>query len=89
MQTIRINISGRVQGVWFRASTKHKAQEFDITGWVKNEPDGMVTIEATGEQAALDQLVSWCHEGSTHARVEKVHVEIIEFKNYPTFDVIR
>jgi acylphosphatase len=73
-QTISITVSGMVQGVYFRQSTKEKALELGISGWVKNLPDGNVHIVATGTADQLDQLVQWCKQGPPHAKVTAVDV---------------
>jgi acylphosphatase len=73
-QTSSIIVSGKVQGVFYRQSTKEKARELGITGTVKNLPNGNVQIVATGTTAQLEQLVSWCKQGPARAVV--THVEI-------------
>lgn len=75
---ISIRVYGKVHGVFFRASTKEKAQELGITGFVQNKEDGTVYIEAEGDTAALKQLEQWAHEGPRMARVEKVEVKEME-----------
>lgn len=65
-------ISGRVQGVTFRASTRRKADELGIDGWVKNLPDGRVEAVFEGRERDVDKLVEWCHRGPRLANVEKV-----------------
>ena len=72
---IAIRVHGKVHGVFFRASTKEKAQELGLTGFVQNEEDGTVYIEAEGNPSALKQLEQWTHEGPRMAKVEKVVVE--------------
>ena len=74
-QTISITVSGMVQGVYYRQSTKEKALELGISGLVKNLPDGNVQILATGTADQLDQLVQWCKQGPPHAKVTGVQVE--------------
>ena len=74
-QTISITVSGMVQGVYFRQSTREKALELGISGFVRNLPDGNVHILATGTADQLDQLVQWCKQGPTHAKVKAVNVE--------------
>ncbi|MBI1294065.1 acylphosphatase [bacterium] len=69
-----ILVRGRVQGVGFRAGTRHKAASLGLIGWVHNLPDGDVEIVACGAPAALDQLVSWCRQGPPAARVSNVDV---------------
>ena len=65
-------ISGRVQGVFFRAATQRAAMDFNITGWVRNIADGRVEAVFEGEDENVDKMLAWCHEGPPAARVEKV-----------------
>ncbi len=81
----RIQVFGKVQGVFFRASTKEKAERLELTGWVKNESDGSVLIEVTGEQENVDELEKWCSTGPMYAkvnRVESVDIEYVEFVGF-------
>ena len=71
---VHIVVRGRVQGVFFRASTLERAQELGLRGWVRNRPDGAVEIVAEGDEAAVASLVDWCHHGPPSARVESVDV---------------
>lgn len=65
-------IEGRVQGVFFRASTRREARRLGVVGWVKNLPDGRVEAVVQGEPDAVDALVQWCHHGTSMARVDTV-----------------
>jgi len=65
-------IEGRVQGVWFRESTRREAEPLGVTGYAKNMPDGSVQILACGEPGALDHLAEWLKQGPPMARVEEV-----------------
>ncbi|MGD8859186.1 MAG: acylphosphatase [Myxococcales bacterium] len=69
---IHLVVRGRVQGVYFRASTQREARQLGLTGWVKNRPDGAVEIVAEGEEDQVKDLLSWAQAGPTTARVEKV-----------------
>ncbi len=69
---VRLTIRGRVQGVFYRASTRRRATELGLVGWVRNLPDGGVEAVAEGPRAALDALVAWCHDGPRSARVDGV-----------------
>ena len=71
---VHIVVKGRVQGVFFRASTLERAQELGLRGWVRNRPDGAVEIVAEGSEAAVAGLIEWCHHGPPSARVESVDV---------------
>ena len=64
--------------MFFRASTRQKAQELGLTGWVRNEPDGSVLAEAEGTAEALQTFIEWCKEGPTHANVNHVNLEWID-----------
>jgi acylphosphatase len=72
---VRVYVSGKVQGVFFRDSTRERAERLGVSGWVRNLPDGRVEAVFEGEAGAVDELVRWCHEGPPHARVEGVEVE--------------
>jgi len=75
MDTIRAHliIEGRVQGVFFRDSTRREAIELGLCGWVKNRFDGSVEVVAEGPREKVETLVAWCHHGPPIARVTRVH----------------
>ena len=68
----RYIVTGRVQGVWFRGSTRGEAQRLGITGHAVNRPDGSVEVVACGSEAALDALGEWLWSGPDMARVDSV-----------------
>ena len=68
-------MTGRVQGVCFRASTVDEARDHGLTGWVRNLPDGAVELEAQGDDASVAALLAWCAHGPPAARVTGVAVE--------------
>ena len=70
----RIRVKGRVQGVFFRVSTKEIADSLGIKGWVKNEPDRTVLIEAEGNSEEMREFIQWCHAGPPMSKVEAVEV---------------
>jgi acylphosphatase len=84
-----LHVHGRVQGVFFRQSTRTEAQRLGLTGYARNNPDGTVTIEAEGPAEALNELEAWCHQGPVAARVDKVEVQTGEVQGYQTFEVRR
>lgn len=84
-----IRVTGKVQGVYYRASAAEEARKLGITGFVRNEPDGSVYLEAEGEEQALQQLIAWCHQGPPRARVDKVLVEEKELLNFTNFEIRR
>ena len=83
-------ISGRVQGVFFRAETRAAAMGFKVTGWVRNKRDGRVEAIAEGPSDAVNRLVKWCHGGSPMARVDGVDVTWQSFTGeFGTFEIRR
>jgi acylphosphatase len=66
-----------VQGVWFRASTRERAEQLGLVGWVRNRADGSVELEAEGAAAAVEAILAWCRGGPPGARVDAVDVEPI------------
>jgi len=70
----RVWVSGRVQGVAFRAATRREARAAGVAGFARNLADGRVEAVFEGEPAAVATLVAWCREGPSHARVERVEV---------------
>lgn len=80
MVRVRLRIEGRVQGVFFRASTIEKATGLGLRGWVRNCPDGSVEAVAEGTRKEIDELVSWCGHGPPGARVQRVDLEWEEFQ---------
>ncbi len=72
MKTLQIEIFGRVQGVWFRASAKKQADILNLHGFVMNRPDGSVYIEVSGPKQKIDVFVAWCRQGPPAAEVTKV-----------------
>ena len=74
----RVSVRGRVQGVWFRASTAERASALGLRGSAENRPDGSVLVHAAGPAEALARLIEWLHQGPPMARVDAVEVEVIE-----------
>lgn len=89
MKHININVTGKVQGVFFRASTKAVADQMGVSGKVRNEKDGSVSIEAEANNAILDMFVEWCHEGPEKSKVESVEVTEAPLQNYTNFVVVK
>jgi acylphosphatase len=86
MNAVRFLVSGKVQGVWFRASACEKALSLQLRGYARNLVDGRVEVVAQGQQAALDALESWLQRGPPLARVSAVHREaladLVEFDGF-------
>jgi acylphosphatase len=86
-KTIHCHVSGRVQGVFFRAHTREQAQLFGVTGWVRNLPDGRVEVMASGEEAQIQHLQAWLKRGPAHAQVLRLEVEELEYQPFDDFSV--
>jgi acylphosphatase len=82
-----VKITGNVQGVGFRANAKKQAELLDLAGFVQNQADGSVLIEAEGDESALQALLEWCRQGSQAATVNKVDYQEIKVQNYQGFSV--
>jgi acylphosphatase len=71
---VHVIISGRVQGVWYRAHTKKKAEALGVTGWVKNTVDGNVEAVFEGNESTLHEMITWCRVGPPFAQVADVKI---------------
>lgn len=80
-------VTGRVQGVTFRAATAQEARRAGVRGWVRNEPDGSVAVHAEGPAAAVEALVAWCASGPALARVHDVRRSAGTVEGCGSFDV--
>jgi len=86
---IDIRITGKVQGVSFRATTKAVADQMGIRGMIRNEKDGTLYMEAEGDDILLEVFVEWCNEGPDRAKIENVEITSGELKNYQNFEIIK
>ena len=86
-KTVLINVSGRVQGVFYRQSTREKAVALNITGKIKNLPDENVEIIATGNKEQLEKLVDWCRQGPPKAQVRNLIVKEIDVQHFDIFSI--
>jgi acylphosphatase len=76
----RVIIHGWVQGVYFRAFTRDKAQSLGLAGWVRNRPDGTVEAYFEGDKEEVEEMVAWCYRGSPPSRVDEVETTYGSFK---------
>ncbi|OGT35596.1 MAG: acylphosphatase [Gammaproteobacteria bacterium RIFCSPHIGHO2_12_FULL_37_14] len=81
-------VSGKVQGVWFRASAKEQADLLGITGWVRNLPDNRVEVLACGDKEKLAILQKWLHVGPKLAHIVHLAIEELPYKEYRGFEVL-
>lgn len=87
MITRRIQVFGKVQGVFFRATTKTMADDLGLKGWVRNETDGSVLIEVEGQETNVDKMVEWCEEGPAFAKVNDVILSEAEEVAFESFEI--
>lgn len=85
----KIKVFGKVQGVYYRQSTMEKSLELGVKGFVRNEPDGSVYIEAEGSEEQINKLIDWCNTGPPLASVLEIQVSEGELKKYSCFEIRR
>ncbi len=84
---LKVKITGKVQGVWYRSSLQKEAQELSITGFVRNEEEGSVYAELEGDELLLKRLVDWCWKGPQMANVQQVFVEEGPLSDFSSFEI--
>ena len=82
-----VSVTGRVQGVFFRAWTRDQAIELGVTGWVRNCPDGRVDLHIEGEGAPVEQLIARLRRGPSGAKVDDVHLWEVDLFDFEDFEV--
>jgi acylphosphatase len=83
----RVVVHGSVQGVFFRDTTRRMAHQRGLAGWVRNNPDGSVEAVFEGDEAAIDRLVAFAHDGPRGARVERVEIFDEESEGLSGFEI--
>ena len=86
-EAVRATIQGRVQGVGFRYSARSEALRVGVCGFVRNEPDGSVYVEAEGEMTAVEAMLVWLRKGPPGSNVTRVDVRRTSPKEFRTFTV--
>ncbi|MGZ8095036.1 MAG: acylphosphatase [Methylosarcina sp.] len=90
MRKVKILVSGRVQGVYFRLFTQNKAKHFAVNGSVRNLPDGRVEIIAEAENIVIEKFIQWCRKGPVTARVDRIDIVELESEDALTsFDILQ
>jgi acylphosphatase len=82
-----VRVTGRVQGVFFRAWTAEQARELGIAGWVRNCPDGSVEAHLTGDELAVTRMIERLREGPPHAIVERLDVDDVPPEHGERFEI--
>lgn len=89
LQTVSIIVKGRVQGVFYRQSTKEMAQKLSISGQIKNLPDGNVEVIATGTNEQLEKLIEWCRIGPPRSNVTEISRKELPLHEFTNFSIVR
>jgi acylphosphatase len=89
LKHFKIIVSGKVQGVFYRAFAKEKADELGVKGFVRNEPNGDVYLEAEAEEDMLYKFIKWCNMGPSRATVERIEALPGELVGFSSFDIKR
>lgn len=89
MKHYNITVSGKVQGVFYRQSTVERANQLGLNGFVRNETNGNVYIEAEGNEDALHKLADWCRKGPPRAEVSDLKISEGELKGFTSFELTR
>ncbi|MDP4285628.1 MAG: acylphosphatase [Bacteroidota bacterium] len=88
MKTVHLYITGKVQGVFFRAKAKEVAYKYEITGWIKNTANGKVEAMIYGQANKVDEFIEWCRIGPERAKVEEVIISNLPEIKFDDFEVI-
>ncbi len=89
MKSVHIEISGKVQGVFFRATAQKVARFHNITGWIKNTYNNKVETLITGEDEDVEKFISWCKRGPEKSKVENVIIANVELQSFNGFEIRR
>ena len=89
LKHFKIIVSGNVQGVFYRASAKDKANELGVKGFVRNEPNGDVYLEVEAEEDILYKFIKWCNLGPTRAKVDRMEAIPGEVVGFTSFEIKR
>jgi len=89
IKNYQIQVIGKVQGVWFRKYTFDEAVKLNIMGYVRNEQNGAVYVEAEGEESDLNKLLRFLEQGSPMSKVESVNYELAAVQHYTEFKISR
>jgi acylphosphatase len=88
LSQFEIIISGRVQGVGFRAAARRQARSLQLKGWVENLADGSVRVVVSGDMENCSKFISWSREGSGYSWVERVDIHEMKPEHLPPFEII-
>ena len=80
MARLRVFVSGKVQGVYYRQNTMETAKKYGVTGWVRNLPDSRVEAVFEGDSINVDKVIEWCKEGPPRAEVQGIEIKSEDYK---------
>ena len=89
MKTLRIFISGIVQGVFFRAFVREQAENLGLKGYVRNLDDGRVEVVVEGYENDVNRMVEVCKKGPPHSKVRNIEIERMEHQGFEEFKILR
>lgn len=89
MKAVELLVSGRVQGVYFRASTRDEASKRGLTGWCMNNADGSVSAFVQGEAKLVDEMIEWCRKGPMMANVINLNIKEVPLEDLSSFEIRR
>jgi len=89
MKHLNIRVTGKVQGVYYRLSTKAVADQLGVKGFVLNQADGSVYLEAEGDNFALESLLEWCAEGPERCEVQAISSEEAPVVGFTNFEIVK
>ena len=87
MKCLHLIVSGKVQGVFFRDSTRRKANELGLVGYVRNLPDGNVEVVAQGNEDKIKELISFIKNNPGHSKVKEIKINYKELENFNEFEI--
>lgn len=88
MRAVELVVSGRVQGVYYRATAREVADQLGLAGWVRNRDDGAVVVRAEGQPDAVDRFIEWSRQGPPAAKVVEVEISEVTPQGDAGFDVL-
>ncbi len=89
IQHMNIRIQGKVQGVFYRASAKEKADEIGLKGFVQNLKDGSVYAEVEGDEDQIERFANWCRQGPSGAKVTEISTVLADIQHFEKFEIRR
>lgn len=87
MKTLEIQVIGKVQGVYYRATAREKARELDLVGYVQNRENGSVYIIVSGDNTILENFLDWCRIGPPSAIVDELIVKELPPQSFSVFEI--